>query len=72
MLEAAPSVMKPSRNRMVSTQPASTACWRSRQLASSEMVFRSQRSQRMSGADIAAMPCSRCAGGGVTSGSDRI
>src|SRR3972149_5384081 len=67
MLLAAPSVMNPppvmdsgvmdsERIRMVSAQPASTAIWRSSTLGSSAMALMSQRSQRLSGAVMQAMP----------------
>ena len=42
------SVSQPSRSRMVSAAPASTACWRSSTLASSATDLMSQRAQRVS------------------------
>src|SRR3989338_5184447 len=71
ILLAAPSVMNASpvadagRIKMVSAQPASTAIWRSNTLGNSAMALMSQRSQRLSGAVMQAMPlCNSSAGGG--------
>src|SRR3990167_11059200 len=70
ILLAEPSVRSPSRSSTVSAASASTALWRSRQLASSDTDLMSQRSQRLSATVIAATPRSRCSGGGVVSGLD--
>ena len=56
MFDAAPSLRQPSRISSASAQPASTACWRARILASSEMTLRSQCAQRSSATVIAATP----------------
>src|SRR5918993_5205943 len=71
-LEAEASVSLPSRNRMVSTAPASADICRNRQLPMSEMDLMSQRSQRLSVALTAAPPLSTCACGGLTHGVDII
>ena len=68
MLEAAPSVKKPSRSMIASAQPASTACWRRSTLASKDTALRSHFAQRMSGTVIAPTPASRSASLGATSG----
>ncbi len=53
-----PSVSSPSSSRMVSNAPASTASRLSRAFASSAVDLMSRRAQRVSGAVIAATPCS--------------
>ena len=62
MFDAAPSFRKPSRISRASAQPASTACWRARMLASSEMTLRLQCAQRSSATVIAATPTARTIG----------
>ena len=55
-VEALPSISSPSRSRMVSVAPASTASWRSSTLASSATDLMSQRAQRVSWAVMQARP----------------
>src|SRR5450631_3094098 len=65
-----PSVSLPSRNSTASAASRSTAAWRSRQLASSEVDLMSQRSQRLSATLTAFTPVSRNSRGGVVRGLD--
>ena len=62
------SVSIPSRSRIASMHPASSAIERSMQLPSSETDLMSARVQRKSCAVIAGRPFSTAAGDGVTSG----
>jgi hypothetical protein len=67
-LDALASVSCPSRSRMVSVAPSSTASWRNSTLASSDTDLMSHRAQRVSSAVTAGKPFSRAPGRAVGQG----